>query len=260
MKSILSNSLFFILIISLSSCFFKSEDRIDFHGEVEMSFMIKDDPNSSGRMSSTPSKVIISIKDAADNMVYTLEEITLVHFNGAYISSPISLETGNYTLTEFLVTDASDNTLYACPQEGSPLAYNIADPLPISFTISSESTSKLTPEVLSSSTATPADFGYTNFAFDEVETFDILLSAFVLDTASASHTLTSADVIIYGDNTSIYDQTVSASTNQITLKDGYTLYDVVVSKSGYTTDSTQYTHTQMQAFFTDPLIVSLTVQ
>lgn len=177
--------------------------------------------------------------------------------NGNFISEPVSLPVGNYQLTKYLVIDASNKVIYATPVTGSPLAYLVTHPLPISFSITKDTVTTLFPEIVDATTSTPQDFGYATFGFNVVNTFDFLISVFV--PTSNNFALTTANITVTSGGATLYTGTLGAITNTIKVKDVATDYTVKVTKSGYNDYTATYTNAQMKAFFNNPLIVTLTV-
>jgi len=117
--------------------------------------------------------VVISIEDNNGNVIFDSHVLTMYNMNGNFISAGIQLNAGNYKLTKFLLIDNENNILFAAPVEGSPQSAFVDNPLPVEFTISSDQTTTVTPEVVAVEGLTPEDFGYVTFSF-EVVTDDII--------------------------------------------------------------------------------------
>jgi hypothetical protein len=109
--------------------------------------------------------VIVTVEKADGTIVYDLKRLSLLNMNGSYISEKLSLETGAYRLSAFFVTDAANNVLFATPLEGSPLAGQVQDPLPIEFSVQKGLITAVVPQVLAADAAVPQDFGYATFKF-----------------------------------------------------------------------------------------------
>jgi hypothetical protein len=201
--------------------------------------------------------VVVDIEDGTGQSIYSNEIIPLININGEYISEPISLETGNYNLTKFLVTDETNTVLYATPLKGSKTAYLVNNPLEIEFNLAKDETKKIVMEVINTSGLTASDFGYTTFSFDIVETINFLISVFVYNDTTANLEQTSAVIAVSGDSSLIYSDTLAAETNSIVVKDGYASYNVVVNKDGYSEYSQMFTDVELQSHFVDPIEVVL---
>lgn len=95
-----------------------------------------------------------------------MKQLEVLELNGEYISEPLLLPPGDYTLTEFLVADADGQTVYATPKEGSPLAPFVGDPLPAAFTVSDNAVTGLDVQVLIIGDHSAEEFGYVAFRVD----------------------------------------------------------------------------------------------
>ncbi|MEQ8905210.1 hypothetical protein [Ekhidna sp.] len=248
-----------IIGITFSSC---SEDDFKPLNDGEVQFSFQSPAPDQGRIESgsTPAKVIITIEDAAGTAVYTAEELLLVEFSGSYVTDPLTLSPGNYKVTAFLVTNASEETIYAAPLSGSDVAYLVSMPLAIDFTIVADQVTSIAPEVVSTALLSAADFGYASITFTTIETFDMLVSAMKYDGVLTGWQLTDATVSITGDGSPIYSKNIASETTQLKLNDGYVNYSISVSKPGFITNTASYTQAEMKAFFDDPLVVQLTAE
>ena len=101
------------------------------NGSVTFGFNPQSSDSRAGISPADISAAILTVKNAATgDMVLENRRMNLIRFNSSYVSDTIQFMEGDYELTEFLVVDAVDNTLYAAPLEGSPKAGLIEDPLP----------------------------------------------------------------------------------------------------------------------------------
>ena len=245
------------IFTAMQSCD-NGEEEIVEEGTVSFTFEVISDENEGGRTEALiPTTIVLSIEDLSGNPIYTLEELDIFEFNGSYVSEPLILEVGDYQLTEYLVRDDVGATIYATPVEGSELDYLVNDPLPIALTVAANQSTQLAPQVISTETLTPADFGYTDSNFEFIETFDFLMSVFVFNETTEAFEATSGQVTISGDGVEIYNNAFSAGVVQIKLIDGYTNYTVSVTKSGYLVNNTTLTNAEMKATFTDPIVIQL---
>lgn len=235
------------------------------YGSVEFSFDVKDvDEADGGRKGSAgrtenavADRIVVSIENAAGELVFDNHVMTLQLVGGAYITDQLSLPTGNYEITEYFVEDVDGNTIFVTPMENSPLAHLVNDPLPIDLPISADVNSQLSPEVISPDGFTPADFGYPSFRLNIVSTIDFLVSVHIVDVQTATYELTTAGVEIAGDGTPIYDSTRVAATNQIRIRDGFTNYTVTISKNGYLPYNQTFDKATLENYQTSPLYVLL---
>jgi hypothetical protein len=224
-------------------------------GTVEFGFSLKA-PSHSGTQKSSmktlaaePAAVVVSIKKANGNSAYTMQKVDLYNMNGYYISKPLSFLPGSYTVDQFFVVDATGNVMYATPLQGSPKAYLVSEPLPISFTVSKDAVTKIVPEVLSTVDSTPEDFGYSTFSFEVIKTFDFLIGVFVYNESSQNFELTNANLTIVAASKIIFTDTLAAITNKITINDGYDNYFLTVTKDGYKTWTDTLTAAELKLYF-----------
>ncbi|WP_461642298.1 DNRLRE domain-containing protein [Labilibaculum euxinus] len=199
---------------------------------------------------------LVSIADDNGNLVYELEQIELISFNGGFITNKLLLEVGNYTVTEFLLLDTNGNVAYATPKDGSDLANLVNDPLAINFSVNLNETTTVTPEVLRIDNFEPADFGYVEFGFRYIKTFNFVMGIYTLDnnqTAIASN----ANITLTANNKEYLNKEINGALNVLTINDGLQNYSIKVEKSGYKTFSETYTAEQLKQYETTPLNIYL---
>src|SRR5689334_12770334 len=90
-----------------------------------------------GRVADLPdgASLWISVEHANGSAVHTLKKLSILKFGDQYVSEPLAMPEGNFNITDFLITDASNEVRFAIPKEGSALASLVQDPLPVSFTV-----------------------------------------------------------------------------------------------------------------------------
>jgi hypothetical protein len=218
--------------------------------------------------------VVITIEDPLGNIVLDNEKVEIYNMNGNYISKPVSLLTGNYKLTAFLVLNSENNVVFAAPVEGSDKAYLVQEPLPIQFEAVKDVVSKVNPEVVSTAESHPENFGYASFGFNIAQTFDFLVGAFIYNDETANFELTTGEIAIYSGETLVYSGELQANTdftpdnydplgvtNKITLPEAYDNYTVNISKSGYISYSQEFTKEELRLYYRNedngPLVVVL---
>jgi len=157
---------FFVFLISLFiSC--QTDEMPQSTGAISFSLLnkIREENRTTGVV--TPAFVLLSVKNEAGEMVLENKKLPLFSFGQSYVSENIELPLGNYKLTQFVVLDAANKTIYATPIEGSELAKYVEDPLPISFTVFENKTSLVVPQVLEiEPNDMPENFGYVSFGFE----------------------------------------------------------------------------------------------
>jgi hypothetical protein len=273
-KLILFSEILLILSLITWSC---KKEQTSGNGQIEFSMAVNSALNNlkSAQSSATASAVLITIEDASGKIIKNAEKIDLYNMSGDYISQPVSLASGNYRLTKFLVLDADSNVLYASPLKGSAKAGLVQQPLPIAFSAQTNAVVKLVPEVVNTSESTPESFGYASFSFSVAQTFDFLLGTFIYNENIKNYQLTTATISILSDTSHVYNGQLNASaglsntgtydsigiTNKITLPALYNNYTLVISKTGYKTYTKTFTIEELKLHYRSidkgPLVIIL---
>lgn len=262
MKKSIGNVVYLGLLILLTTSCKKEEEVVKQKGEVTFTFSALDNSGSRELEDYPVVAVLLSIEDAAGNNVYTLEEVELYKLNGQYVSKPLALEEGKYKLTEFMVVDDSKEIKFMTPITDSKKAYLVQASLPMDFDVSKDNVGKLKLEVLDIAESSPADFGYTTFFdFSIVKTFDFLVGVFVFNTDEDNYEMTQANIVISYEDEILYEGSIEAITNKITLRDGYDNYKLLIEKEGYFPYEETFTGETLKQYFesTDlgPLVIPL---
>ena len=162
MKAVSLLALFCVIAFSCS----QDESKVAKLGNISFSFLQKAGANSRVSDVGTPASVLLTIKDSNGNAVYENKKLSLFSFGQSYTSESLKMNTGNYTLTQFIVLDVADKALYAAPLQNTVMAKYVSTPLPLSLAVSDGVTTTVTPEVLAVfSDDQPASFGYASFGF-----------------------------------------------------------------------------------------------
>ncbi len=157
-----------------------------------------------------PFALIISIINSNNEVIISNQQLLLSSADGInFISEPVNLETGNFSITIFNVINSENEIIFAIPAEGSELSDTTNTTLPIPFTVENtvgnSPPTVATPEVISVlNTDTPELFGLASFTFDVV----FRQSLFLIATESTN------DII--NNITSTYTLTVEGSTFSLT--------------------------------------------
>jgi hypothetical protein len=217
--------------------------------------------------STTSYSAIVTITDGQGNTVYSLKKLSIYKFGEEYVSESLSLETGTYNLTEFMISKGS-SVVYATPVAGSERAQLISYPLPITFQITENSSKLVKPEVLNATSVSPQEFGYASFSFSVVETslFKIIAygspdttqavtASLIVNLISYSDTIRSGDTTSFVRKTLTYDLTASINTIEVNKA---TTYNLTVTKTGYLGWSKSFTQGELNSFSENPLKVYLT--
>lgn len=259
MSNLKKSLLLVIILVSLFSSCIEDEPVNQGNvsqGKLELSFSLPSISNQRIKRDSA-AFILLSIVDVDGVQVLEKQKIELYFFSGNIISEPISLNTGSYQLTEYLVLNNNNEVIYATPNEKAKLNYLVKNPLPIDFTIEKDQTQKITPEVISTSSIDPADFGYSTFSFHIVNTLDFLVSVFAYDTASDNFQLTDAQLTIKNSSNILFNHSIGDSTNSIKIQDGYATYQIFVEKEGYATYQQALTVNELKSYQSNPLIIKL---
>lgn len=228
-------------------------------GTAQFSFSSSTDDNGRAENIEDAAYVVVTLLDQGGSPVLASEEISLYNFSGSLISETISLPVGTYSLTEYNILDAAFNVIFAVPLDGSELDYLVDSPLPISVSVVANTTTKISPQVLSTTGLAPEDFGFTSFGFNEAETIEFLAVAQIYDSNPLilNWILTAANIDVTDGTNTIYSGTLAALTNHVTVPGDYANYVVTVSKTGFTSQQFSLTKAELEAFYNNPMIISL---
>lgn len=238
-------------MIALISCNKEKEAMPNTGGQLKIELQERiNDLKSAGFITSLDSiyAAVISIENQQGVKIFEMKVLELFNMNGQFISAPISLNVGNYKLTDFLLTDKNNRILFATPKEGSNQAKLVDHPLDILFNIRKDEVTNVVPEVLK--VTVPEDFGYASFGFQIIKTIDFLLSVFVYDENVKSFVLSKATLTISDGAEYTHLINLESVTNTIIARDSIINYSLTVEKAGYQTykktfssaEIRQYTH------------------
>ena len=259
-----------VLLFTLPAC--KNDENIDLPVMQNISFSFEQKAvqilSSTGQKKVTALKddaryVVVTIENSTGTKIYDAKKLELFNFNGSFISESLSLVVADYKLTGFLVLDVNNAVIYSTPLEGSALAAQVIDPLPISFIVSKDQETKITPDVLTTTGVSVSDFGYASFDFDIMVPFR--LSAQTYDAVASGWESTTANISIVGINTivgalgdsTLYNGTITVGSNLISVKDGFPYYGISLSKTSYTPQFIILTNAQLKAYLNTPVLFSL---
>lgn len=263
MKSLIK--IFFVLIIPivlLSSC---QKDKVT-TGTGSVTFKVQ--PNSIINGKSTKSQntsaavaIIVTIEKYGGGVVYDKEKIDIIQLNGTYLSKSLSLQSGGYLLTEFLVIDANNQILYASPKKGSKLEYLVNNPLSIYFETQANQESILIPEVINTDSSSLNDLGYVGFSFNDVKSLQFLINVVSKDPDKPIFDLVDSSLIHISTISNLqykqYTFTLTNAVNHIYLNNDTGQFIINISKKGFISWADTLTKTQLSNFLTTPLQVIL---
>ena len=119
-----------------------------------------------------PAFVLLSINDSDGVSIFTRKKIELVKVGDSYVTDEITLESGTYSVIEFIVTDLNDVVISIAPKENSVLAQFTTKPLPFDFVVSTDETKETATENINAAGYTSVDFGYTGLGLTFPENTD----------------------------------------------------------------------------------------
>ncbi len=201
------------------------------------------------------SNAVISIANHnSDSTLIDLQELKLFRIGEALYTEEISLPEGDYELTQFFLQDSANNTLYACPHEGSEQAQNVQNPLPVEFSVAAKETTPVAVEVLSTKDHSPGDFGFSYFEIGFVDTFPLLVNIIDAETQE----LLSGELEISADSSYSFVKAIDAVMfNRVSVKDGIQSYTISVDKEGYEVYTERFLLDSLKAYDQTPLTISL---
>ncbi len=264
-KSFLSFSCISIVISILLffSCN-KDENQISpEQGTIQFSLLINESDalKSASLLSTNPaSALIVSVENSSGIKIFTKKNIPLIRFGEEYITDPVSLETGEYNITDYMVIDKDGLVIYATPKEGSPNQGSVGDPLPVSFFVKSNKIQNVSPEVITSVNASPKDFGYETFSFDIVNTYEFLIGVFTYNDKNKAISLLGSTLTVSAGSDVLYSGTLNSVTNLVVIPSNKSEYKVTVRLNGYTTYEKTFTKIEFKAYTNPdglPLVVML---
>lgn len=132
----------------------------------------------SGQKNLEPAFAHVSIIDSDGVSIFTREKLVLTKLGDSHITAEIALETGTYSLIEFIVTDENDIVISIAPKEDSVLAQFATSPLPFDFDVSTNETKETATENINAAGYTSVDFGYTGLSLtfpDNTDFFSMIV-------------------------------------------------------------------------------------
>ncbi len=253
LKTLLGSIL--LLLISFTACKKDNVEDSVATSPVEFDFAASSNALKSTDLSDVTS-ALVSIVNSDSTIIYDLEEIDLISFNDSYISDQLLLEVGDYQVTEFLILDSNGNVIYASPKEGSDLALLVDNPLSVDFTVEKNETTTVPLEVLSIESYNPSDFGYVEFGFSYVKTFNFVVGIYTLDSEENS-TASNANITVTANSKTLIDKEIEGALNILTVNDGLEEYELEITKDGYETYTQSYALEELKQYENTPLDIYL---
>ena len=266
MKALIKLLLSFLIplaVIGIWSCENRNDDFTG-KGKAEFSLSMPDDGAKSSSGSSLDSgimsyHIMVSIEDMDGNSVISDSLIPVYAFGTGFTSENVELHTGDYNLTKFLVINPTGTVIYASPVEGSPLAYLVNDPLPLSFSIRAGLVTTVGPEVLLVGDQTPGQFGYANFGMQVVKPLGFWTIC-ILDCPMCMRPteLTTAKLSVFANNGWHYTFKLEAALNHLIIRGGSEVYYFLLEKEGYMPQKLRFTGAELRATTKEnPLVLKI---
>jgi hypothetical protein len=179
--------------------------------------------------------VMVSVEDSDGNPVLTGQLIPVYVFGTGFISEELEMTEGDYFLTEFMLIDPSGEVIAATPLEGSPLAYLVNDPLPVSFSIAGGVATVVAPELLAVGSHPPGDFGYVSFGGQIIKPLGFYTICVIDNPLSMSPAQlpVEADLTVFAGYDWHYRFSLKAAVNHLIIRGGYQYYTFLLEKEGY---------------------------
>ncbi|MBT1705587.1 hypothetical protein [Chryseosolibacter indicus] len=204
--------------------------------QVQFTLRIPSSENPGGRSAAhLPSgvKILISLSNASGT-VLTRHPVSILKLGDSYITEPIQLNTGQYSIIDFLIVNNDDKILFATPKQGSPLATAVSHSLPYTLTVEKGKISTFEIEVIDAVKNNPDAFGYASFNLKVIDTLPI--SVFIATRMGQSENLefTDAKASLYSNGILVGEFALGAKVNYIPLdgqQDGS--YKLVVKKENF---------------------------
>lgn len=145
-----------VMLLTLTNCNLDEPQAFQ-PGQITFSFKKRNGDGSVGgrtKVEAIPAFASYTLKKADGSTVSS--KVELLEFKGNFVTNRLQLQAGPYTVEQFLILDAGNQTIYATPKQGSDLADLVEHPLPLPFDVVTNEITDVMPEVLSlEDTASP---------------------------------------------------------------------------------------------------------
>lgn len=264
MKTSIRLMYIFLIILAvngLSSC--SKEIRDSGIGTAEFSLMLPGDLNQA-KSSTVDSSIVsyqlmISVVDMKGTSILTDKLIPLYSFGTGFLSAKVEIKNGEFKLTKFMVLNPAGAIVYATPVAGSPNAYLIIKPLPMTFNIVPDKVTTILPEVLVVGDQSPERFGYATFGVQIIKPLDFYTFC-ILDNplVMAPTQMTNAKLTISNNAGWIFSFNLTATVNHLVIRGGSEKYTFLLEKEGYTPQKMEFPGSKLlEATKENPLILRI---
>ncbi len=219
--------------VFLQSCT-ENEPQQEKSEPVQFTFSMSAPESSGGRVAAddlpADAELVLTLKDNDGNVVFTDRHIAIMSLGGGYITEPLDIAPGRYSVEDFLIASGSE-IIYAVPKKSTPLAPLVVRPLPYSFNVQKAKLTSVAMEVVSTKGFVPEDFGYVNFGIKVVNP----LSIAVFTSKAGVTKIETAEAFLYDDAGNLIKTfNLAAKVNTISFNgDADGTYKLIVRKQGY---------------------------
>lgn len=252
-------------MVSLSSCEKKVADNGIGTAEFSLNALNELSSSKSGISDDSTGvfsyQILISVEDMNGNAIITDKLIPLYIFGTGFTSENVEIKAGEFKLTKFMVINPAGEVIYAAPVKGSPLAYLVTKPLPVTFNIFPNQVTKILPEVLAVGDQTPDKFGYASFVVQIIKPLEFWTMC-VLDPGNpmimAPIQITNAKLTVYAADGWHYTFKLEAAVNHLIIRGGSEIYTFILEKEGFETQKLQFSARELMATTKEnPLILKI---
>jgi hypothetical protein len=188
--------------------------------------------SSGGRVNDTDlsenTRLRISIETRSGTSVFSNHEMQVLKAGNGYITDPLELMPGTYTITDFMIVKDGE-ILYATPKGDSRLSSFVMNPLPYDFSVTENNVANVSMQVIDVHDKDPEEFGYASFKFNVINT----LSLTVFSAKGGQTSLTKATAELRHDKKLIKTFSLDAKMNTIAFEgDPEAVYTLAVYTDG----------------------------
>ncbi|NLR92632.1 LamG domain-containing protein [Flammeovirga agarivorans] len=158
----------FFAIISIATFFSCTTESEKSSPVQKVKFSFSESSSSARSLEGEAASFVISISQGEES-VYHLESLDIINVGGSYLSEELTLEVGEYSITDFVVMNENDEAIYLTPKQGSDFSHLVSKPLPLKFNVSTNDSLTITLEVIEATLGELNDFGYSSFSFEIVD-------------------------------------------------------------------------------------------
>ena len=174
------------------------------------------------------SSLVMNVQSQTGESVMEFAEVQFQPKDDGFVTRPIDLPFGNYSIIDFMIVDENDEIIYAVPKSSGTLASDVTQSLNLEFNYSSTAGRIITDlRLLDVRNHKPEEFGYASFK-KPGHGLNIMVNE------KGSSKATTGKASIMNGNTSIATFNLAAKMNHITIPSGLTGdHKLVISKDGF---------------------------